>query len=334
MPLFAFATLLPALLIALAAVRGGVWGLLAVLSMTALVLGLDTLTARTADPADPEAEFPAGTPLAVTLALGQLALVLLCVAALGGGWLGPWEKAALFLASGLWLGQVGNANAHELIHRTRRSLRRLGIAAYVSVLFGHHASAHPLVHHVKVGSREDPATARRGESFHRFALRAWHGGFRAGLAAERARRRGRTTPYVAYLGGAAICLILAALIGGAAGLLWYLALAGFAQMQLMMSDYVQHYGLSRAEVAPGKLEPVGPQHSWNAPHWYSAALLLNAPRHSDHHAHPARPYPALRNVGEAGPELPYSLPFMASIALVPRLWKRVMHPRLDALEQA
>ena len=57
--------------------------------------------------------------------------------------------------------------------------------------------------------------------------------------------------------------------------------------------------------------------------------MLNAPRHSDHHAHPARPYPALRlPQAEDAPRLPYSLPLCSVIALFPRRWRRLMRPRL------
>jgi len=72
---------------------------------------------------------------------------------------------------------------------------------------------------------------------------------------------------------------------------------------------------------------MGVRHSWNAPHWFSSALMLNAPRHSDHHTHPARVYPALR-LTEDMPVLPRSLPAMATLALFPRLWRRVMDPRV------
>ena len=45
-------------------------------------------------------------------------------------------------------------------------------------------------------------------------------------------------------------LLLAYGIGGGAGLAWFLGIAGFAQSQRLMSDYVQHYGLTRAQ-GPG-----------------------------------------------------------------------------------
>jgi len=95
-----------------------------------------------------------------------------------------------------------------------------------------------------------------------------------------------------------------------------------------MSDYVQHYGLRRTVGPDGRPEPVGPRHSWNAPHWFTSALMLNAPRHSDHHAHPSRPYPELTlPAPDTAPTLPHSLPVMACLALWPSQWRRVMDPR-------
>ena len=109
----------------------------------------------------------------------------------------------------------------------------------------------------------------------------------------------------------------------------WLALSLHAQSQLLLSDYVQHYGLMRRTLPDGRLEPVADRHSWNAPHWFSAGMMLNAPRHSDHHAHPARPYPALRlPAPDAAPHLPWPLPVCCLVALVPPLWRRMIHPRL------
>jgi alkane 1-monooxygenase len=57
--------------------------------------------------------------------------------------------------------------------------------------------------------------------------------------------------------------------------------------------------------------------------------MLNAPRHSDHHAHPGRPYPALRLPdAEDAPRLPWPLPLACMIALCPPLWKRAIRPHL------
>lgn len=114
------------------------------------------------------------------------------------------------------------------------------------------------------------------------------------------------------------------------GLGWYLGLCLYAQMQMMLADYVQHYGLERARRADGRYEPVGPRHSWDAPHFLSSLMMVNAPRHSDHHAHPGRAYPALRleRAGKSRPMLPWSLPVMAALAMWPRIWRRVMDRRV------
>jgi alkane 1-monooxygenase len=332
--LFAFATLLPAGLILLAASLGGLSVWAGLLVMTAVVAFADRLL-----PEDRSSDADAtGTALSVMLALLHLAILPVVVLALAGDALLRAEKVALFLTTGLYLGQVGNSNAHELIHRSKRFLHRLGMWVYIALLFGHHTSAHVLVHHRHVATALDPNSSRKGEGFYRYFLRAWGGSFIRGYRAEKDRlaRIGRSAwrnPYWVYLGGSAGFIALAYLLAGWKGALFYIALALHAQSQLMLSDYVQHYGLRRRIRADGKPEPVGMQHSWNSPHHYSSALMLNATRHSDHHARPARPYPALELPVDA-PVLPRPLPVMATIALVPPLWRRIMDPLTDRWKDA
>ncbi|WP_341366506.1 alkane 1-monooxygenase [Yoonia sp. BS5-3] len=331
--LFSIATLTPALLIGIGAFAGGIWIGLAALYMTVFVSALDRIIARIS----PHDEFPSGRPLNVILALVHLALMPIAVIAIAGDTLSLIEKIGLFFATGLFMGQVSNANAHELIHRSARSLHRLGMWVYISMLFGHHTSAHVLVHHIHVATPHDPNTSRRGESFYRYAPRAWWGSFWQGYLAEATRlakinRAAWRNPYLIYVGGAVVFIALAAWVAGLKGALIYVLLAGHAQMQLLMSDYVQHYGLTR-KFNNGKPEPVAGRHSWNSPHWLSSAMMLNATRHSDHHAHPGRPYPAL-TIPKDAPMLPKPLPVMASIALLPPLWRRIMDPLAERWKDA
>ena len=335
---FSVTSLLPVPLIAAGALWGGLWIWVALACMTVFAFAMDEWSARTANLASRRGGFPAHDLLSAVLALAHFVLLGLAVFALAGGTgLGGAERRALFLAAGLYLGQVGNPNAHELIHRRVRGLNALGRWVYISVLFGHHASAHPLVHHRFVGTDRDPNSARLGESYYRFFRRAWAGSFRQGYAAEceRLARAGRNgawdNPYSVYYAGAVLAVFAAAFIGGAAGVIAHLALSVFAQSQLLVSDYVQHYGLRRGRLPDGRTQPVSPRHSWNAPHWYTGHMMLNAPRHSDHHAHPDRPYPDLEMPTEAeAPTLPRSLPAMALLALWPGRWKKVMDPRVES----
>ncbi|MCU0802406.1 MAG: alkane 1-monooxygenase [Rhodobacteraceae bacterium] len=335
MTLFAAASLAPLPLFAAGLWLGGPWVLAVFLYMTAFAALMDQALPFVAGDAEEGSEFPAADALLVALAIGHLAAFPTVVWAIAGeSGLGFWEKAGLFLGAGLWFGQVSNPMAHELIHRGNRWLFRLGALVYVSMLFGHHTSAHRHVHHRYAASADDPNTARSGEGFYPFFLRAWTGSFMQGMKMENARGHA-IHPYVWYMGGGAAALALGHALGGAGGVLVWLALALHAQVQLMLSDYVQHYGLQRARRADGKLEPVGPRHSWNAPHWFSSAMMLNAPRHSDHHAHPARPYPSLRLPAAAdAPMLPWPLPMACTLALIPPLWKRAMRPHLRPWRQA
>ncbi|MCU0899419.1 MAG: alkane 1-monooxygenase [Cypionkella sp.] len=332
MPVFAAAALSPVPLIGLGVWLGGVWLWAGFLYTALLVIVLDQLIPYVAGNAEEGAEFPAADALLVAVGLGVVLLLPLTVWGITSDHLDTGEKVLLFFGTSTFLGHVGHPCAHELIHRPGRTLYRLGVLVYSMMLFGHHASAHRLVHHVHVATEKDPNSARAGESFWRFAPRAFWGGFLAGKAAEdalRARRRGQNGvhPYVWYLGIGGACLILGAAIGGPFGALIWLLLAAHAQMQQLLGDYVQHYGLTRARLPDGRYEPVGPRHSWNTPHWFSSALMLNAPRHSDHHAHPARPYPALR-LTEDAPLLPWPLPVACALAMAPRLWHRLMKRHL------
>ncbi|MEM6303554.1 MAG: alkane 1-monooxygenase [Pseudomonadota bacterium] len=327
---YATASLTPALLLALACVFAGSWPLLAVLSITVVVFFADKIGKALPETAG------TGRGVSVALAAVHFPLLFLGVWAIGtGAHLSTIDKVLLFTGLGLFFGQISNSNAHELIHARDRAGKRLGAALYISMLHGHHVSAHLRVHHVYAGTDKDPNSARRGEGFWAFVLRASVGEFMAGFRADqahRARHAGRLSwvshPYLAYVLGGLALLTMSFLIGGLVGLLAHIGIAIYAQMQLLLSDYVQHYGLRRKMTARGVPEPVGPEHSWNAPKWYSSAMMLNAPRHSDHHMRPAKAYPALTVTPQTMPILPHSLPVMAVIALVPPLWRRMMDRRV------
>ena len=203
---FALATLTPVALLALAALQGGAWVWAALGYVTLLVMAFDRLTAFEHDAGQQGEDFPAARALSVFLALAHFLLMAMAVWAIGTGSLAGVTSVAAFFAFGLFFGQVSNSNAHELIHAGNRMRRRLGRWVYISLLFGHHTSAHPLVHHVHVATDKDPNSARMGESYYHFLPRAWIGSFRTGLEAEnkrRARMRGSRTwhPYWEYVGG-------------------------------------------------------------------------------------------------------------------------------------
>ena len=326
---FVLASLSPYGVLMVACLTGGAGGWVALFFMTVFVFVMDRLPVDQLRAADRPGEMA----LMVVLALAHAAVLPMAIWAVALGEAALAQRLALGVAAGLCFGQVSNSLAHELIHRPQRWARAMGVAIYVSLLFGHHASAHRRVHHVWVATERDPNSARQGQTFWRFLPRAWVGSFREGYRAERDLRRGRGgNPYPVYVGGACLVFAGAWALAGWAGALSLLLMAGYAQMQLLLADYIQHYGLRRKAQAGGGFEPAGPRHSWNAPHWYSSAMMLNAPRHSDHHRHPSRPFATLRLTGDM-PVWPYSMPVMAALAMLPSLWFRVMDKRVRALSQ-
>ncbi|MEM6728767.1 MAG: alkane 1-monooxygenase [Pseudomonadota bacterium] len=328
---FGFATLTPIPLLVAAAWLGGGYVLAACLALTLLTFLLDECVAFALPEAAPGVEFPTGERLSLILGLVHLPLLFLGIAAVAGATgLSGLERAGCLVCLGLYLGQVLFANAHELIHRTARLPFALGTLIYSSACYGHHATAHRFIHHRYVASSEDPNTARLGQGFWRFAWQAWTQAFLRGWEVETKRAKSPLRhAYLAQIGGALATGAAATLAFSASGLAAFGLLSFYAITQILLADYVQHYGLTRQRLPNGKLEPVSAAHSWNAPHPFSSALLLHAPRHSDHHVNPQKPFAQLALHQEA-PMLPASLPAMSTLALFPPLWRKSMDGRARA----
>ncbi|TNF62413.1 MAG: alkane 1-monooxygenase [Burkholderiales bacterium] len=259
--------------------------------------------------------------------------------------LGAWIAATQPLDALGWLGlvlAVGSINgvgintAHELGHKSPAWERWLARVALAPVAYGHFFVEHNRGHHRRVATPEDPASARMGESFWRFLPRSVLGGLRSAWALEAGRLRGRGLP-VLHTGNHNLqAWSLTALLYGAltAVLGWQVlpfliaqALYGISLLEVV--NYIEHYGLLRCRDASGKVEPCTPRHSWNSNHRVSNLFLYHLQRHSDHHAHPARRYQALRHFDES-PQLPAGYAAMILLAYWPPLWYRVMDPRVAA----
>ncbi|MDX1780672.1 MAG: alkane 1-monooxygenase [Thalassovita sp.] len=250
--------------------------------------------------------------------------------------LGFGEKLALFFGVGVISGTVGIVYGHELMHQKNRFERGLGDLLLATVLYSHFRSDHLLVHHRHVGTPRDVVTARYNEGFHRFFARVLRDGLKSSWEAEKAMLERRKLPvlhgsnpfwrYGLLQTGA---IVLALIVGGWEGMLLFAVQAFSAIWQLELTNYVEHYGLTRKHLGGGKYEHVKPHHSWNAAHKATNWLLINLQRHSDHHYKPDRRFPLLQNYDEAqAPQLPFGYPLMALMAMIPPLWRRVMNPRV------
>lgn len=248
------------------------------------------------------------------------------------------EKLLLFYGVGVASGAVGITYAHELLHQKNRGERWLGDLLLASVLYSHFRSEHLHVHHRYVGTSRDPVTALYNEGFWRYFLRVLLACPASAWRAEAAmlKRRGLpvwhpTNPFWRYLLLQAAFLALAFAIGGWAGLGLFVWQAFIAVLHLELTNYIEHYGLTRKHLGEGRYEHVLPRHSWNASHRASNWLLINLQRHSDHHYKPERRFPLLQTYDEGeAPQLPMGYPGMVCLAVIPPLWRRVMNPRVRA----
>lgn len=252
--------------------------------------------------------------------------------------LGTLEKLVLFFGVGAINGTVGINYAHELMHQKPKLERWCADVLLAMVLYSHFRSEHMLVHHRYVGTPRDTVTARMGETFYRFYPRVLKESLISAWNAEKdmlARKdlpwSDISNPFFKYWYLQGTFLVLAFALGGWAGLGLFVLQAGVAIWQLELVNYIEHYGLTRKHLGDGKYEHVHPRHSWNATHRASNWLLINLQRHSDHHYKPDRRFPVLQNHTEAdAPQLPYGYPVMTMAAMLPRVWKRMMHPRVRA----
>lgn len=250
------------------------------------------------------------------------------------------DRLGIATAVGLSNGAIGFTLAHELVHRTGGLERAMGRVLLLGLAYPHWAVEHVRGHHRHVGTPRDAATARLNESYYHFLPRTVLGqmGSAWRLEAERLRKIGRPafSPANEILVMTAIELALLVLVVawlGALGFALYFLQAIVAVILLEGTNYCQHYGLTRLEIAPGRYEPQAPRHSWNSYHRLTNWYTIELGRHSDHHAQPGRPYQLLRADADA-PQLPASYGAMILLALIPPLWFRVMNPKANAWQLA
>jgi len=260
----------------------------------------------TRKPAANMPDWPFDVLLTVLTALQLVNVALLVHAAAGWRALSVQTFAAMIVV-GSASAYSGIVVAHELIHRPRRALREAGRLVLATVLYEHFYTEHVRGHHVRIGTREDPATARFGESFNRFYVRTVPAQFKSAWRLETARLGDVDMKWYdprilrrRVMQGVLLEVGLTATIGacfGTAALVVFLLQAWWATRALEVVNYFEHWGLSRSG---GRVAPV---HSWDTHSRFTYYALTGLSRHADHHAFASRPYQKLR-VWDESPKLP------------------------------
>lgn len=254
-----------------------------------------------------------------------------------GTWLAVQSGISGWAVLGLII-TVGNSNgfgintAHELGHKVGSFPRWLSKISLAPVAYGHFYVEHNRGHHRDVATPTDPASARMGESFWAFLPRTLIGSFRSAWHIEKHRleRSGKRVWNLdndnLQAWGLTVLLFGALTLWlGWIALPFLLVQAYYGASLLESVNYVEHYGLLRAQGPDGRYERCTPAHSWNSDHIVNNLILYHLQRHSDHHENPTRPYQTLRHLDES-PQLPAGYAALILVAYFPPLWFHIMDP--------
>jgi alkane 1-monooxygenase len=256
------------------------------------------------------------------------------------------EWSGFLLSFALVTGGIGITVAHELGHKKTKIERFYARLILMTVCYMHFYIEHNKGHHVYVATPRDPATSRKNEHFYAFWLRSVFGSYRSAWKLERNRLERKNKAFWSFenemIWYTLLPVVFCLLLTGIASVLqqelvWQVPVFFFVQSFLAFSlleivNYIEHYGIVRKEISPGKYERVTPMHSWNSNHRLSNFFLFQLQRHSDHHANAIKRYQVLKHYDES-PQLPSGYPAMILMASMPPLWFKWMNPKLKEWEE-
>ncbi len=238
------------------------------------------------------------------------------------------------MVMGLLCGTFGINVGHELGHRVNKTEQFLAQLLLLSSLYLHFFIEHNKGHHKRVGTKEDPASARYGETVYAFYLRsivfsyisAWQIANRDVQKIEKSVFSFHNKMILFHLVQMLFVLTIAFLFGWLTALLFIgAAINGILLLETV--NYIEHYGLQRRQLEEGKYERAMPEHSWNSNHIIGRVMLFELSRHSDHHYLASRKYQVLRH-HDNSPQMPTGYPGMMLLSLIPPAWFYVMNRRI------
>jgi alkane 1-monooxygenase len=245
--------------------------------------------------------------------------------------------AALGAAVGMSGGSIGITTAHELIHRQNKYMRGIGVLLLVLCCYGHFRIEHVYGHHKHVATKEDPATARRGENFYFYFIRCVINSVISSWNIEKnildkknINTLSLQNRMLHYFVLEIIFLFIAFFVAGINGLV-FVVFHSFVSITLLeLVNYIQHYGLER-KMENGKYERFTDHHSWNSRHISANWSTFNLGLHAEHHQSASKHYPLLSQE-EKIIEMPANYSIMLIMALIPPLWFFVMDKKINKLK--
>jgi alkane 1-monooxygenase len=216
-------------------------------------------------------------------------------------------------------------------------MRGIGVFLLVLCCYGHFRIEHVYGHHKHVATKEDPATARRGENFYFYFIRCVINSVISSWNIEKnildkknINTLSLQNRMLHYFVLEIIFLFIAFFVAGINGLV-FVVFHSFVSITLLeLVNYIQHYGLER-KMENGKYERFTDHHSWNSRHISANWSTFNLGLHAEHHQSASKHYPLLSQE-EKIIEMPANYSIMLIMALIPPLWFFVMDKKINKLK--
>lgn len=242
-----------------------------------------------------------------------------------------FDSALAIVIVGIMIGAGGTIVAHELTHRTSDKLAMV-IGRWL-LAFSNDCSfsiEHVYGHHIRLGTDQDPATARRGENIYKFIIRSTIFSYLSAWQIEKSRlaKKGQSVwgIHSQMMRGNLMILslfLLAYIAAGWVGVAYWFVASMFGKSLLEFVNFIEHYGIVRNSDTTSVL----PRHSWNSNKRFSSVWMYNLTRHSDHHARGDAPFWDLK----AYPDtlmMPYGYVGTLLLTIFPPLWRRKVDPMI------
>lgn len=228
--------------------------------------------------------------------------------------------------------------AHDLLHETNPVYRGFGQVLLFFVGLSFFGNEHIYGHHRTVCTEADKTSAKLGQSFYSYLWSAYLYRIKESFLynpnypSELRGKIQRQNISLTLINVVLLVLVLVFIANPWLVLAWYLAQAALTYVMFEVSNYIQHYGLSRKEIAGGaELEPFAIHHAWDYYSKYTNYITYLVSLHSYHHIDHLQAQKEGVKI-DLDTKLPYCYYKMMLSAFIPPLWFRIMNKRCVAAE--
>lgn len=240
------------------------------------------------------------------------------------------NQIVILISTGLVTGGLGITLAHECVHRSQKHQRAIGLFLLSQVNYCHFRIEHIYGHHRRVGTLDDPATARLNESLYHFLIRSTFMGLYSAWVLENKRNSNKpfySHRFLHYFLFQFFWPILFYLNFNLAGVIFLSLQSLIAIILLETVNYIEHYGLVRTIQSNGRPSAVESHHSWDSSFTLTNMTLFNLGKHAHHHLNANLEASKLHSDTTAH-QLPVGYSVALLMAFIPPVWRRVIHPKI------